>query len=134
VGEAAVAGIGDRLGPKRMALAGAAVAAACYAIFPVFGSAIPVVVIGIFTMFLGYEIAVVAAIPLYTEVLPTARASMMGAIIGAVALGRVVGGLSGALLYNNAGVVVTSLVAFGVMLTGMFTLWRTVHVRVERES
>lgn len=132
-GEAAVAGIGDRMGPKRMALAGAAVAAVCYAIFPVFGSAIPVVVIGIFTMFLGYEISVVAAIPLYTEVLPGARASIMGAIIGAVALGRVIGGLSGALLYNNMGVVVTSLAACVVLLVGMFTLWRAVHVRVERE-
>jgi hypothetical protein len=57
----------------------------------------------------------------------------MGAIIGAVALGRVVGGLSGALLYNNFGVVVTSLAACGVLLAGMFTLWRAVHVRVERE-
>jgi predicted MFS family arabinose efflux permease len=131
-GEGAVAGAGDRLGPKRMALAGAVLAAACYAIFPLFGSSLPVAIGGIFIMFLGYEIAVVAAIPLYTELLPTARGSMMAAVIGGVSLGRLTGGLTGALVYNTAGVAVNSLVACGVLLIGMTLFWRAVHVHVER--
>ncbi len=134
IGEGAVAGFGDRMGPKRLAMMGAALAAVCYGIFPLFGSGLNIAIGGIFLMFLGYEIAVVAAIPMYTELLPMARASMMAAVIGAVAVGRVVGGLSGAMLFNNFGTTVNALVACGVMLLGMVLMWRKVQVTVEREA
>lgn len=132
LGEGAVAGIADRLGPKRLALLGAVVAAACYAAFPLFAAGLPVAIGGVFLMFLGYEIAVVAAIPVYTEILPSTRAVMMAAIIGSTAVGRVIGGLSGAALFNSAGITVTALSACGLLVLGIWLLWRNVHITVER--
>jgi len=134
VGEGAVAAIGDKFGPKRMAIIGAALAAICYGLFPLFSLGLPVVVGGIFMMFLGYEIAVVAAIPLYTEIMPMARASMMAAVIGSVAVGRVAGGLIGTALFNNAGVTVNAAVASAVMVIGIIWLWRMVHVQAEHKK
>lgn len=133
-GEGAVAGIGDRLGPKRLTMIGAGLAAICYGLFPLFSSALPVAIVGIFAMFLGCEIAVVGAIPLYTEVLPKSRGAMVAATIGAIAIGRVVGGLLGAAIFNAAGVQLNSAVAFTVMCVGLLIFWRVVHIHVEREQ
>ena len=45
----------------------------------------------------------VAAIPLVTEAVPTARATLLSLNVGAFALGRTIGSFAGPLVYSAAG-------------------------------
>lgn len=129
VGEGVVAALGDWLGAKRVALLGIAIAAACYLAFPLFAQSLAFAAFGIFVLFFGYEIAVVAAIPLYTELVPGQRASVLGTIIGFIAVGRFTGGLIGAALYAAGGANVIAIAAGATALTGMFILGRWVRIQ-----
>ena len=51
-------------------------------------------------MFISIEASIVASFPLFTEILPDARAVMMSANMGAHSLGRVSGAALGALIYK----------------------------------
>ncbi|GIK27726.1 MAG: MFS transporter [Anaerolineae bacterium] len=128
VGEGVVATLGDRLGTKRLALTGLAIAAACYGALPLFANSLTLATVGIFLLFLGYEVAVVAAIPLYTELVPGQRASVLGTIIGFIALGRFSGGVIGGALYAAGGPGIIAAAAGVTALIAMFVLARWVRV------
>ncbi|MBK9123057.1 MAG: MFS transporter [Chloroflexi bacterium] len=128
VGEGIVAALGDRVGTKRVALMGLGIAAACYVALPLFASSLTLATAGIFLLFFGYEIAVVAAIPLYTELVPGQRASVLGTIIGFIALGRFAGGLLGGVLYAAGGPSTIAIAAGVTALVAMFILARWVRV------
>jgi predicted MFS family arabinose efflux permease len=70
----------------------------------------------IFILFFGFELAFVSSIPLLTEVLPEARATMMGAYMSASSIGLVVGALIGPLSYQR-GIFYSGLAA--ALMTGM---------------
>ncbi len=102
-GELVVVGLADRLGKRRLALWGAAVSSLCYLAVPLAGARLAGGLALVLVMFVGVEVAIVASIPLFTEVLPEARAVMMSANVGAHALGRVLGAAAGGLLHEVAG-------------------------------
>jgi predicted MFS family arabinose efflux permease len=59
-------------------------------------------VVALFFFYLTFEFTIVSSLPMMTEVLPTARASLMAVNIAMIALGRAVGAPLGALLYTLA--------------------------------
>jgi predicted MFS family arabinose efflux permease len=129
IGEGVVTAFGDKFGPKRMTLWGMGIAAIAYLALPFLNFSLPAAVAGIFVMFLSYEIAVVASIPLNTEVLPNARAPMISASVAGVALGRLGGGVMGGLSYAlTGGFVLSSLLACGCALAAFWVLWRYVKI------
>ena len=103
IGEFIVIALADRIGAKRTAVAGMAVGAVCIVIIPHLSFSLPLAMFGIFVMFISVEASIVASLPLFTEILPDARAVMMSANMGAHSLGRVMGAALGAFLYSVSG-------------------------------
>lgn len=129
IGEGIVTAFGDKIGPKRMTLWGMAIAAMAYLALPFLNFNLPIAVIGIFVMFLSYEVAVVASIPLNTEVLPSARAPMISATVAGVALGRLGGGLIGGLTYAvTGGFILSGILASLCAVIAFWLLWRYVKI------
>ena len=83
---------------------------------------------GIFVMFISIETAIVAALPLFSELLPQARAVMMSANVGAHALGRVAGAALGAGVYkfSDGNFLLIGLIAGGLGIVAFFVMLRLV--------
>jgi predicted MFS family arabinose efflux permease len=94
-GEGSVAGFVDRLGKRRAVALGMALNAVACLLLPVLGVGIVGALIGLFLFYITFEFAVVSAIPLMTELLPSARATLMSWNVAAFAAGRVLGSLIG---------------------------------------
>ncbi len=100
IGEFIVITLADRFGAKQTSMCGMLSAAICFVIIPNLSFSLPVAMFGIFIMFICVETAIVAALPLFSELLPDSRAIMMSANVGAHSLGRMAGAALGALIYN----------------------------------
>lgn len=133
VGEFVVITIADRFGTKLTSMLGMLLAAIMFAIIPLLTFSLPVALFGIFVMFVGIETAIVASIPLFTEILPHARSVMMSANMGAHSLGRVLGASVGGLIYATTGnnFLVVGIVAAVLGLIAFFIIWRLVPVSHE---
>ncbi|MYE80130.1 MAG: MFS transporter, partial [Chloroflexi bacterium] len=103
LGEFIVIALADRLGTKRTATTGMLIAAICFFLIPSLSHSLPLAMLGIFVLFVSVEAAIVSALPLFTEVMPDARAVMMSANQGAHSLGRVLGAALGASIYQVSG-------------------------------
>ena len=75
----------------------------------------------IFTFYFGFELAFVSSIPLMTEVLPEARATMMGAYMSAFSVGLMFGALIGPLTYQW-GILYTGVAAAALAGLGLLAL------------
>ena len=120
IGEFIVISVADHFGPKRTSMTGMLLAALCFFVIPSLSFSLPVAMFGIFVMFICIEASIVSALPLFTELLPQARAVMMSANMGAHSLGRVVGAALGALVYGGTGgnFMVVGAIAGGLGLLG----------------
>ncbi len=118
-GEAATAGLVDRMGKKRAVRAGIAIASLAALALPLVGRNLWGALFGLFLFYLGFEFTIVSYIPLMTEVLPRARATLMAANLAAFSLGRALGALVGPWLYGY-GFVANTLVA--LVLNGLALL------------
>jgi len=99
-GEGSVAGFVDRLGKRRAVGLGIALNALACLLLPALGVSIGGALVGLFLFFVTFEFAVVSAIPLMTELLPGARATLMAWNVAAFAGGRMLGSLIGPQLFN----------------------------------
>jgi MFS transporter, DHA1 family, inner membrane transport protein len=127
-GEFAVIGLADRFGKRRVALIGVGVSSLGYVLLPLLSFSLPLTLAMVFLIFLMLESAIVASLPLFTEILPDARAIMMSSYVGAESLGRLLGGVLGGWLYvaiRNFGII--SAIASAIALCSWFLLWRFVH-------
>jgi predicted MFS family arabinose efflux permease len=123
IGEFVVIGVSDRIGKRRLALAGTLVASiGCFTLtqlgFSLFGAQI-----GLFVVFVAIETAIVSSLPLFSEVLPEARAVMLSANVAAHALARFGGGVFGSQLYRLTDFKVTGLAAMAIGLLGFVIMW-----------
>lgn len=123
-GEMAVSAVGDRFGMHRLALFGALLAGVGFAIVPYLNQNLTVALVGMFALFVMFEMAVVASIGLFTEVLPGARSIMMSANVSAMSLGRLCGALVGGGLFALTGSFgLIGVVTMGIVLAGCALLW-----------
>jgi len=92
-GESLAAAFTDRLG-KPVAI-GIGVALNCLAalLLPILGTSTAGAVVGLFFFYLTFEFALVSSVPMMTEVMPAARATMMAFTTASVSLGRAFGAL-----------------------------------------
>ncbi len=99
-GETLVGGFVDRVGKERAI--GAGLIANCFAalIFPFIGKSSIGAVIGLFIFFFTFEFWLVSSIPMMTEIMPDARATLMAFNVAGLSLGRAIGALVGPWLYN----------------------------------
>lgn len=135
VGEFAVIGMADRFGKRRLALLGTLVGSLGYLVLPAFSFSLSAALICLFVMFLGFEIAVVSSISLFTEVMPEARAVMMGSNAAAHSMGRLAGAVIGGFIYTVSGSFI--MVGLAAALTGVMSLlilWRFVREHQPQET
>ncbi len=116
-GEGLTASLSDRLGLKKSMIAGAGLTVLNYALLPLYGKSLAMAFLGIFILFITVEFTIVTSIALYTEIMPTARATMIGAVMAAAGLGRVAGALTGGVVWLYGGIVATGIVS--ALVTGV---------------
>jgi predicted MFS family arabinose efflux permease len=99
-GEGLVAALADRLGKRRAVALGSAVGSLSYLALPSLARTLPGALLGLFLVYLTFEFTLVSIIPLMTELLPSARGTIMSANIGAQSAGRALGALLGPALFQ----------------------------------
>lgn len=90
-GESLVGMLVDRLGKPRSVAVGLLLNGIAALFLPVLGQNLPGALTGLFLFFLTFEFTLVSSIPLMTEILPTARATLMAANVAGLSLGRALG-------------------------------------------
>ena len=128
IGEFIVISIADRFGAKRTSTYAMLLAAICFLIIPHLSFSLPAAMFGIFLMFICIETAIVAALPLLSEILPRSRAIMMSANMGSHSLGRVCGAAMGAIIYifSDGNFLLIGLVAGGLGILAFLVMLRLV--------
>lgn len=101
----------DRLGKWKMVAGGLVVSAVAYFTLPLLGANALLGTIGLISVFLMFELTIVAALPLITEIAPNARATLLSLGVAGFSLGRAAGSFAGPALYVNYGFSVVSFVA-----------------------
>lgn len=121
-GEGLVAGLVDRLGKRQAASLGIFLNSLACVALPLLDVQIESALVGLFLLYLTFEFTLVSTIPLMTELVPGARATLMAAYSATLGLGRMVGTLIGpplfeyGLLANGLAVVVLNVGALVALL------------------
>lgn len=121
-GSTSVLVFADRLGKRRTVIVGIALATLGFASLPLAGSV--TTGLGAFAVgLLGFELTIVAAIPLATELHPGARSRYLAWFVVAIGVGRTVGAGIGPALFERLGIgapaaiaVVMNLVALAIVV------------------
>jgi predicted MFS family arabinose efflux permease len=118
-GEGLVALTTDRLGKPRALVLGLSGNALAALLLPVVGTTQAGALAGLFLFYITFEYVMVSHIPLMTEVLPSARATMLSFNLTGHSLGRVIGALLATFIYQHFGFVPVTLLA---LLFNLFAL------------
>lgn len=102
-GEGLVVAVADRLGLKRMTLAGLVVSGLAYLAFSMIGSSLAVAVIVVAVWIAAFEVTIVAVIPLVSELAAESRARLLSLLSVVVVGGRAVGAVAAQPLYSRGG-------------------------------
>lgn len=103
VGELVVVGVADRIGLRRTCIVAGVIAALALGVLPFAALTLWVGLGLLFVSFIGLEVAIVAAFPLFSEVMPTARSIMLTSNVAAMSVGHLVGGLLAGVAYAAGG-------------------------------
>ena len=122
-GEGAVAGFVDQLGKRRAAAGGIAANMVACLLLPVLDFRVETALAGLFLFYLSFEFAIVSSIPLMTNLVPGARATLMAANVTAFSAGRMLGALIGPALFSIGLLVNCSVAALGDALAVAALLW-----------
>jgi len=98
-GEGLTATLVDRLGKPRAVGLGLAANSLAALSLPLLGRTLPGALIGLFLFYITFEFTLVSSIPLMSEVMPSARATLMSTNASSLSLGRALGALLGSRLY-----------------------------------
>ena len=99
-GEGLVAALADRLGKRRAVAVGISLSALACLGLPFLGGSLTGALVGLFFVYTTFEFTIVSAMPLMTELVPQARATMMAGNVGALSAGRAIGALLGPALFS----------------------------------
>jgi predicted MFS family arabinose efflux permease len=99
-GEGLVAALVDRLGKPRSVALGLGVNSLAALFLPVLGRTEVGALVGLFLFYISFEFAIVSSIPMMTEVLPGARATVMAFNVAFMAFGRAIGAPLATLLFH----------------------------------
>lgn len=126
-GESLVGALTDRLGKQRAMTIGLVLNCLAVLILPCTRYWLPGAVAALMLFFLSFEFTLVSGIPLMTEVLPSARATLMAAHMAFISLGRALGDVLAPLLFNQEwlpGIAANALAAVFFNVLAVFALSR----------
>jgi predicted MFS family arabinose efflux permease len=121
-GEGLSGALVDRLGKPRAVQLGLFLNCLAALLFPLLGHQLWGALVALFLFYLTFEFELVCSLPLMTEVLPSARGTLMAANVAALALGRSIGALVGAPLYEHWGIYANAVLAIALNLLGVWAL------------
>jgi predicted MFS family arabinose efflux permease len=122
-GEGLVAAFVDRLGKPRAVALGLVVNSLAALTLPVLGSTEAGALTGLFFFYISFEFTIVSSIPLMTEMLPSARATMLAMNVAGLSLGRALGAFAAPRLYA-LGFLAVAAGAVTFNLLALLALWR----------
>ena len=126
-GEGLVALTTDRLGkPRALALGLTGNILACL-LLPVVGRTELGALVGLFLFYITFEYVMVSHIPLMTEVMPSARATLLSFNVTGHSLGRVIGALLAAFIYERFGFLPVTLIATLFNVFALLALGELTH-------
>lgn len=105
----------DRFGKRPVVITTGLLNSVAMLLLPFVSVTLPLAQVAYFAVFFLFEMAVVGSMPLMTELVPSARAVVMSAVIAAMALGRVAGAWLGPQLFAIWGFEANGIAA-GVMM------------------
>jgi predicted MFS family arabinose efflux permease len=126
-GEGLVAAFVDRLGKRRSIIIGIGANLVVSLALPWVVQTLVGALVGLFLFYLTFEISVVSIIPMMTELVPDARATMLAGNAAAFSLGRAIGSLLGPVLYGY-GLMVGGITAVVLDAVAIALLILFVHV------
>ncbi|NMB60517.1 MAG: MFS transporter [Chloroflexi bacterium] len=130
-GEGVVAMIADRFGKRKTIAAGFIINILSASLPFLMGSTVTGALIWMFILNFSFEVTLVASIPLMTEVLPPARATLMAVFLAASSLGMAAGMFMGPRLYTTGGFLFNVIAAMLMNALGLLILPR-VHRAVPK--
>lgn len=122
-GEALVWLLADRLGKRRLVMVSLLANALAYACLPALAGSVWGAALGLFAVYFTFETLIVGSIPIVSELNPQARATLIGANMALIGLGRMAGALLGGPLFA-LGLGWTGGAAAGLCLLAALTLSR----------
>lgn len=122
-GEGLAAWMADHLGKERSITIGLLVNGGAMLTLPLLGKTQFGAFAWLFIFYLTFEVAIISALPLVTEVMPKTRATMMALFIASLSLGRAFGDLLGPWLYQG-GIFINALSCLALDLVALFLLKR----------
>ena len=123
-------GLADRLGKKRSVRLGLMVNILGLLIMPWVGMSLLGALAALFTYYLGYEFAFISAMPFATEVLPSARATMVGTTVASIALGRTLAAALSPLVFTKWGFETNAYLALLLVAMALIAL-QGVHLETD---
>lgn len=110
-GEGLVALTTDRLGKPRALVLGLSGNALAALLLPILGTTQAGALLGLFLFYITFEYVMVSHIPLMTEVMPEARATLLSFNLTGHSLGRMIGALLATFIYQQFGFLPVTLIA-----------------------
>ncbi len=132
-GEATAGWAVDRFGKRPVVILCGLLNAAIFLLIPLSTGSLVTAMAVLVALFFTFEIAVVGAIPLLTELVPGARGVVMSMSLAAMAAGRTIGSLIGPALWDRAGMTGNTTVAATMMVLAALVLARWLREGVEEE-
>jgi len=120
-GEGMVAGFVDRIGKRRAVGLGLGCYALASVLLPISDGTLQGALISLFLFYLAFEFTLVSSLPLMTELVPNARATLMAGNVAAFSLGRMLGSLLGPPLFT-LGLPANAMVAAAMNLVALTAL------------
>ncbi len=112
-GEGIVSWLADHLGKKKSIILGLVLNSAWVAALPLASRSVTGAMVWLFIFFLTFEIALVSAIPLISEIIPNARATMLSLFFACASLGWALGAFLAPRLYSLSGFMTVAVAAGG---------------------
>lgn len=126
-GEVLVTTFTDRIGKRRAIAVGVLTNCIAALAMAFLGRWLAGAMLSLFLFYLTYEFTIVSGIPLMTEVLPSARATMLAAHMAFIAIGRSIGDLAAPALFTQEylpGITAIAIAAIGFNLLALVALSR----------
>lgn len=112
----------DKFGKRPVIITTGLLNALAYALIPHAGHSLVGALGMLFWLFFFFEVTFVGTVPLFTELVPTARGVVMSMTLGAAAVGRAMGSWLGPLIWQRAGFVGSGTLSAVLMVTAVFIL------------
>jgi DHA1 family inner membrane transport protein len=124
LGEGLTASVSDRFGLQRAMVAGLTLSVLSYFALPFLGTSLTAALAGLAVLFFIFEFTMVTSITLCTEILPGFRATMMSGFFATAGIGRVLGALTGGVVWQSGGILATGCLSGILAFLGLLCLIR----------